>query len=389
MNDLELDRLVAAASPFTDAELAAWLADAPWDAFADEIDVAVFPDGAADEEAPPAMRSHRRTLVPTAAACVVATVASVLGLARFTDRDREPAARVWAAELVALAESTPLLLLDDPAWRVDRVDDRSDDTGGEMSFTDGADEFELFWLTETPDVVTDDGRVAEGEFDTPSGEAEVFSVPNTAVPTAPGDTAGAQLPPTAVTTPAGPAIKPQRFVAVWELEGWTIEVRSTVESLDAFTGLLGKLRVVDTDTWLRALPASVIAAADASSAVAAALEGVPLPDGFDPASIDVGGEARDEYQLLAAVATSVACAWMDQWFEAAESGDASAADEAADALATSRRWPALLDIADDGAMADVVWELADAVNGGPGIATGGGPMPPTRELLAGYGCSFD
>lgn len=332
----------------------------------------------------------RRMVVLTAAACVVATVASVVGFALFSDRDDGPAARVWAAELVALAESTPLLLLDDPAWHVDRVDDRGDDAGGEMLFTDGTDEFEVFWLTEIPDVLTDDWPVAEGVFDTPSGDAEVFSVPNTAVPASPNDSsAGVQPPPTAVTTPAGPAIRPHRFAALWELEGWTIEVRSTVESLDAFTGLLGKLRVVDTDTWLRALPASVIAAADASSAVAAALEGVPLPKGFDPASIDVGGEARDEYQLLASVATSVTCAWMDEWFDATESGDGAAAKDAADALATSRQWPALLEIADDGAMADVIWELADAVNGGPGIATGAGPMPPTRELLTGYGCTFD
>ena len=47
----------------------------------------------------------------------------------------------------------------------------------------------------------------------------------------------------------------------------------------------------------------------------------------------------------------------------------------------------LLEIQNQGAWADAVWQWADAINGGPGILTGGGPMPPSRELaVGGLGC---
>lgn len=43
-----------------------------------------------------------------------------------------------------------------------------------------------------------------------------------------------------------------------------------------------------------------------------------------------------------------------------------------------------------GGWAGAVWEFADAVNGGPGIMTGLGPMPPDRSLAgSGLGCAFD
>jgi hypothetical protein len=47
----------------------------------------------------------------------------------------------------------------------------------------------------------------------------------------------------------------------------------------------------------------------------------------------------------------------------------------------------LLETATQGGWADAVWEHADAVNGGPGVMTGGGPAPPTRaEANSALGC---
>jgi hypothetical protein len=63
--------------------------------------------------------------------------------------------------------------------------------------------------------------------------------------------------------------------------------------------------------------------------------------------------------------------------------------EASAALATSRDWPMLLEIADQGGWSDELWLHADAVNGGEGVMTGNGPVPPTRdEANSALGCSI-
>ena len=55
---------------------------------------------------------------------------------------------------------------------------------------------------------------------------------------------------------------------------------------------------------------------------------------------------------------------------------------------TSRQWPMLLEVIADGYWAQMLWRFADAVNGGPGIDTGNGLQPPTRQLARdGLGCT--
>jgi hypothetical protein len=57
--------------------------------------------------------------------------------------------------------------------------------------------------------------------------------------------------------------------------------------------------------------------------------------------------------------------------------------EAAAALATSHTWKMLNEIKDQGDWAEVLWQHADAVNGGEGVMTGGGSQPPTRAEAEG------
>lgn len=49
----------------------------------------------------------------------------------------------------------------------------------------------------------------------------------------------------------------------------------------------------------------------------------------------------------------------------------------------------LVEVADQGGWSDQVWVHADAVNGGEGVMTGAGPVPPTRdEANSALGCSI-
>lgn len=48
----------------------------------------------------------------------------------------------------------------------------------------------------------------------------------------------------------------------------------------------------------------------------------------------------------------------------------------------------LAEIADQGGWSGAVWEWSDAVDGGPGVGTGNGPVPPARDLAeSGLGCN--
>lgn len=54
----------------------------------------------------------------------------------------------------------------------------------------------------------------------------------------------------------------RQYTAFWEADGLVLEFRTQASNVDEFTGLLDALAVVDVDSWLTALPASVIEAAD-------------------------------------------------------------------------------------------------------------------------------
>jgi hypothetical protein len=169
---------------------------------------------------------------------------------------------------------------------------------------------------------------------------------------------------------------------VWEFDG---EPFATPEDFLAF---VSAVRIIAEETWRATVPDNIVAGGgERAAAVEQLLAGVPVPTGFT-----VGGNkwTADRYQLITQVSGAVACAWLDQWFDATEAGDNTAATAAADALATSHQWPMLREIETQGAWSEGLWETADAINGGPGIPTGTGPEPPTRANTAsGLGCQFD
>jgi hypothetical protein len=168
---------------------------------------------------------------------------------------------------------------------------------------------------------------------------------------------------------------------------WEVDVQG-VASPDEALALFASLRVVDEEAWRAALPAAAVGADERARVVAELLRGVPTPAGFDSTALSGGGTA-DRYQVIAQVSGSVVCSWLDQWFKAVDAADPALRQEAADALATSRTWLMLIEIADAGGWSGNVWEWAEAVNGGPGVASGAGWVQPTREEAASaLGCSF-
>lgn len=169
----------------------------------------------------------------------------------------------------------------------------------------------------------------------------------------------------------------------WEFDG------SGFASAAEFLAFVGEVRVVDEQTWQSALPSSVVGSGSRAADVNALLADVPIPPNVDMDALRTSDSSESRYPFIVAVSGSLVCGWLDVWFDAEAAGDQVRMGDAATALASSRNWTMLLEIAAQGGWSDVVWQWADAVNGGPGIASGAGPQPPTRDgARSALGCQF-
>ena len=347
--DDQLDALVAAAVPVTDEHLRATgsgLAGAVADL---REEVLVTPR----LMAPPARRSDgaaggRRLVVAAALAVFVAAFVVVGG--RGGDEDA-----AWAAEEVAFAEASPLLLLDADGWEVTRADQQPG-LGGEMTFALDDEKLELSWRT--------DG--ANSALDRYLDLVEEVSTLGTSV---------------SVLRDAGSEV----HVATWSSAGADLELWGSMDA-DHFVQLLRALRVVDANTWLSALPASTVKAIDRTRVVAEMLADVDVPPGFGPAELlTADAQIRDRYQLGAQVSSAVACAWLERWYAAEAAGDRAAMDAAAAAMAGSHGWAVLAEMDPNGAYPETLWEVADSmVAGNP--STGGGGGPGSGDPRSALGC---
>ena len=138
------------------------------------------------------------------------------------------------------------------------------------------------------------------------------------------------------------------------------EVRGSGVMLGEYLDLLGRLRWADETTFEAALPPDFVLADEQSAAIGRMLADIAVPEGFVPPTT----EEKDRYQLGARVAGAAACAWLDAFAEATESGDDRAAATAADALAGSREWDVLHEMNVAGDYPEVVWDYAAAVQAG-------------------------
>jgi hypothetical protein len=149
--------------------------------------------------------------------------------------------------------------------------------------------------------------------------------------------------------------------ALFRYDGRVLEFRAGAADVDAFKALLATLKRVDTDTWLSAMPFSVVKTPDRATTIRQMLRGVPLPPGFEQDDIKGSQLTKDRYQLGAAVAGTVACQWFKRWAEARSENDRAEEREAIVAMATARGWPVLHEMEKQGGYPDVLYEFAAAM----------------------------
>jgi hypothetical protein len=358
----ELNRLVAEASPIRDADLAEFDFER---AEAELIrEIIASPEGFHDPELTPEPERRSQRVLARWPALSVAAVAlaflvafATFGLFR---NDDQP---VFAASAIKVAEANPRLLMTAQGWSVARADEFTADQG-EMAFSNGSDEVELFWLP-------------SGQYQSYLRDRESDSNEQTAI-------AFLGRPATMYTETDTAAGMGPSFDTIVSPEGKTfVEIRGdALGSEDAYRQLLDSFEHTDVNTWLSAMPPSVVQPSDRAATVDEMLKGIPLPPGFDAAPLKRGDTVSDRYQLGVKVAGSVACDWLDRWTEGLAKGDQAEVQRAKDALATSHDWPILQEMDKEGDYPEGIWDFAKDRLGGSGFGRN-----TTHNYNASLGCN--
>jgi hypothetical protein len=355
VRDDELTRLLADASPISEAEVGGFDFEQAEAELMKEITGSPALSDVADLDTARQGRLRRhltrgRGVAALAGAATVAAV-TVIGIGSLGGDDH-PA---FAAGAIRIAEENPRLLVTEPGWSVTRADEFTADSG-EMTFSNGEDELELFWRPAGNYESSLGGRAREVS----STKIQLLGRPATLF------SFDGYL--TTLLPPQG-----RTFVEIRADDPVTEET---------YLELLGSLRPADVETWLAAMPASVVRPIDRAAAVDEMLEGIPLPPGFDAAALRSGDTVSDRYQLGAEVTGAVACTWLDRWTAAIAAGDTAGAAEAKQAMATARSWPILREMNAHGDYPEVLWDWAEDRRG----ASGFGPNT-SRDYNSALGCN--
>jgi hypothetical protein len=361
MSTRELRRLLGAADPVdrarlerldlvaTEGELAADL-----EAFGPSLDPGEAIAGRAADAGllpAPARRRPRNLVLAGAAGALAVVVALVIVLA---GGGSESPSRAYGAELIRFAESTPLLLLEGPGWRVQDVSEQParEGTVGFMEFVTGKAVPEPHIRPVRPPRTTKSGQVIVTGVQPAAVRQRLVRLRWRPEGEGPIETGGAKHPvklPVLDTTASvntradlypgqgGPG--DHEMVATWTEGGDVIELEAAVPNLAAMEERLGWLTKVDSGAWLEAMPAKVVKAADFEGTVKEILKGVPLPKTFAISRVPNPGLTTSREDVAGKATGVVACLWLRQWGEAKHDGDAAAAAEAERAMASSRSWP--------------------------------------------------
>lgn len=327
MDDEQLDRLVASTATVSNEAVTAVL---------DRLDGGTTRQRIAAAEMNQAVSKptlfrhrHRRTVAVAAVAVVVAMIVGIVSVGDNKDS-------AWAAPLVEFAESSPLLLLDADGWEMYRADET--EGSGEINYTSGDGDAELHWYS-TPY----EERLADRE--------------------ASGTVVATRLVADATAT----IIRydgTNTFTALWADREYTGEFRALAKNLAAFELLLDSIKRVDVDTWLSAMPDSVIDGTERSLAIEQMLADIPLPDAFDASTLTQGPRIRERYHLGARVVGAVSCAWIEQWLDATKLDDDTLADEAVQAMSGVNDWAIVKEMNQSGDHNQFIAELAKAMAAG-------------------------
>ena len=345
MNRDELDNALRRTSRYDEADLDAVDLEAAETELIDEIRAQTPVSRAVRRVV--AVRSHARrrpkspsrigSLLVGATTVLAAATVAVLWLGSGGGPDRLESA--FAAEAIEVAEANPRLLITEPGWSVTRADGFEVDQG-EMTFSDGEHRIDLNWYP---------AALYESRFD---DRTEVDKTPT--MLSLLGDTAR-------VVHYEG---RPD-YAAMLPPQGETfIEIRGNVGSKERYLEVVGSLEPVDVETWLSAMPARLVVPGDRGSVVDEMLQGVPIPPGLDVEELRSRGVVRERYNLGYEVLGSVTCGWLQSWVAARKAGDLATAEAAVEALATSRRWPILVELERPGGFSRQIWGYSRQIKNG-------------------------
>ncbi|MFG1922822.1 hypothetical protein [Cryptosporangium sp. NPDC048952] len=291
----------------------------------------------------PARRRLYIPLVGTGVAAAVIAGVFALSTPDATPPDRAPvtssssSAVTYSALALKAAEQNPRLLIDEPGWTVNYLVGFADKTGSIRWARNGV-EVEINWRPAEYYESYHADRLDAGKSEpvTMAGRKGVLFT------NSPTDY-GVMLPPSGAN-----------FVELQTTGQWTRA---------RFDEVVSHVVQVDVQQWLAALPPEIVTPDRIRERADEVLAGVPLPPGFDKASLaDLG--TNDAYQFGAQVAGRVGCGWIAEWERATKAGDAAAVKRAAAALRSSHGWKFLKDMDAEGDYPEVFWELADQVVAG-------------------------
>lgn len=296
-----------------------------------------------------------------------AVVVAVLALLPSGQRSVGPQP-AFAAALVRFANHTPRVLLQLPGWRVTFVEQGPGGYG------------EMHWV-----------RGAASGVDTIDRGASLTWEPASAG-TRRWVESGHEEAPTGLGVVARRYVNEGGSQGVIDLSaffiyrGRELHFRARVSSMSMYRRELSALTAVDTNTWLRAMPPSVIKSADSSAQVHQMLRGIPLPPGFDSSRIRGAKLVQSRYYLGTEVTGTVACMWIGDWFRARRAGDQAMVRRAVAAMATSPHWPVFRWMDKQGAWGPVLISYAKAMKHDRIVEGSAHPLYPA-DVNDGLGCS--
>jgi hypothetical protein len=413
MKAKEIDRRLQEADPASSRQMARLELGPAEAALAEAIVTEPRRDGAPESAAMPwPSAPRRRGLLGLAG--MAAAAAAVAALLLLGGGASESPSKAYGAELIRFAESTPLLLLEGPGWRVQNAneEERRAGTEGTMEFVTGKPiPYESVRIGCARTTVSKSGKFPVCKAERESGMfpaavrqrrvelrwrhgslAEAISTQRASLhphgqrwvklPVL-GTTADVDTRAEFYVNQGGPGNR--QMVALWSEDGYLLELRAAVPDQAAFEERLGWLNKVDSQTWLDAMPAKVVKAADHDAAVREMLKGIPVPSSFKPSRVPDTGLTTDRYQVGAKVTATISCLWFLQWAQARRTGDGAAAAEAERAMATSKHWAILREMAKEGAYPEMIWELAAEMPSG--YWEWAGHRHPLLPRAEGLGCA--
>jgi len=398
MNARELETVLATADPVNRG----WLDGLDLEAM--EAELLADLDDEQPAPAPGGAQAPRRRR-PRRLALALASVAPVVAIAVFfalAGGGSERPARAYGADLVRFAESSPLLLLEGPGWRVQNAQEHRSREGieGSMEFVTGKPvPYESVRITGNPKRPHESGmfppevrqRRVELQWHHTSLKETVewqHKIPH------PHGQHWIELPVLGTTAQVDTSNEfyvnqggagNRQMLALWNEDGYLLELRAAVPNQAAFEERLDWLTKVDQQAWLEAMPEKVVKAGDHDAAVREMLSGIPVPKRFSPSRVPDEGLATNRYQVGAQVTGAVSCLWLRQWGAARRTGDKAAAAEAEKAMATSKHWRILREMASEGAYPDAVWEIAREMPSG--VWQWAGKQHPLLPRAEGLGCA--